>query len=41
MRTRQVLPAAILLEAVPGVRGNGNRAACNGNPAQCLNVACQ
>jgi hypothetical protein len=29
------------IEAVPGVRGNGNRAARNGNPAQCINVACQ
>lgn len=29
------------IEAVPGVRGNGNRAAANGNPAQCLGVACQ
>ena len=28
------------IEAVPGVRGNGNRATGNGNPAQCLNVAC-
>ena len=29
------------IEAVAGVRGNGNRAARNGNPAQCAGVACQ
>jgi len=29
------------IEAVPGVTdGGGNRAAANGNPAQCVNVAC-
>jgi parallel beta-helix repeat protein len=28
------------IEAVPGVAGLGNRAAGNGNPAQCLNVTC-
>ena len=29
------------IEAVAGVRGNGNRAARNGNPAQCAGVTCQ
>ena len=29
------------IEAVPGVRGWGNRAAGNGNAAQCLNVRCR
>jgi hypothetical protein len=29
------------IEAVPGVVGVGNRAAGNGNPLQCLNVACR
>jgi Right handed beta helix region len=28
------------IEAVPGVTGTGNTATGNGNPAQCLNVAC-
>ena len=28
------------IEAVPGVRGGGNQASGNGNPDQCLNIAC-
>jgi len=29
------------IEAVPGVTdGGGNHAAANGNPAQCVNLAC-
>ena len=28
------------IEAVPGVRGGGNRALGNGNPEQCLGIAC-
>jgi parallel beta-helix repeat protein len=29
------------IEAVPGVRGGGNQASGNGNPDQCVNVACK
>jgi hypothetical protein len=28
------------IEAVRGARGGGNRASGNGNPEQCLNIAC-
>jgi hypothetical protein len=28
------------IEAVPGVKGKGNTATGNGNPAQCLNIVC-